>query len=170
MISLIESALGISVPKWVVEAVLIGLLALSAVLYLEHRGATHELAKLQRSSAALIAKADAQITAETTKHNADVAANQEKLDAALAANSYLQSRLAQRVRDFDAYRRAHPDLPRPSPAPAARTGGDAGAVDFGALAEGLAQRGDELADAVGQLRAALQGCERDRDSLTGLPE
>ena len=170
MTSLIAKLFGLTIPTWVIE--LVALLALSAtgVLYLEHRGATHELQKLEVSSAKLLTSTKQQIAAEVKAHAADVAANQEKLNEALDSNAALQSQLDQRVRDFDAYRRAHAPVARAPSQPAAAASGECGAQSCGDLAERLAERGNELATSIGELRAGLQACERDRDSLTGLPE
>lgn len=161
--------IGLNVPAWVVELVAIVALAGGAVLYFEHRGAAHELVKLQTSSAKLVAKANTDIVDETTQHVAADKANQEKLNAALTTNTALQSQLADSVRGFDAYRRAHPDVARPSGGPVAAVSGECGARSCGDLAQELAGRGNELANAVGQLDATLSACQRDRDSLNGLP-
>ena len=167
--SLVTWLTGISVPTWVMELA-VGLALLGGgILYFEHRGAREELGKLQVSSAALVAKAEKTIRAETEKHAADNAANLEKLDAANRDNAALGSALDQRVRDFDAYRRAHPDVPRPAGGPAAPVGGECGAQSCSDLAVQLAERGNDLARSVADLTAALQAAERDRDSLTGLP-
>jgi hypothetical protein len=169
MISIIEGIFGSKVGRIVAEIVLVLALIAAVVLHFEHKGAREELAKLQKSSAALVAKADADIAKETAAHVADVKANQEKTDAALAANTALQSALDQRVRDFDAYRRAHPDVPRSASGPGPASGGECGATSCGDLASQLAKAGDELAGSAGALSATLQSCQRDRDSLTGEP-
>ena len=170
MIALIEKMFGISIPAWIIEAVLIASLATGAYLWIEHRGASEELSKLKTSSAALIVKANADIAKETAAHAADVKANQEKLDAALATATIANNALADSVRGFDAYRRQHPDVPRPAGGPVATSGGECGDTSCGDLASRLAKVGDELAASQGQLVATLQSCERDRDSLTGLPK
>jgi hypothetical protein len=160
---------GLAIPAWVYE-VLIGIVAtVGVILFLEHRGATHELDKLKVSSAHLIAKANTDIQNETNAHNADVKANQGKIDAALAANATLTADLARSVSLFDAYRRAHPDVARPTGGSGPAVSGECGARSCGDLASELAVRGNELAGSVGALSATLQGCQRDRDSLTGLP-
>lgn len=169
MIALIESLFGINVPRWVIEAVLVALVLGGAVLYLEHRGAQHELAKLQVSSARVLKQAKDQINAATASYAAAQLTNQEKLHAATAANAALESELTQRVRDFAAYRRAHPDVARSNGAAVATSSGECGARSCGDLAQELAERGTELAGSAGQAAAALESCQRDRDSLTGKP-
>lgn len=169
MISLIESMCGISVPRWVIELVLAALVLGGAVLYLEHRGAARELAKLQVSSARVIAQAKDQIKADTASYAAAQSINQGKLNAALSANTALQSNLTQRVRDFDAYRRAHPDVESSGGVTVTAPSRECGARSCGELAQELAARGTELAGAAGAASAALQACQRDRDALTGKP-
>lgn len=169
MITLIESVLGISVPRWVIELVLAALVLGGATLYLEHRGAARELAKLQVSSARVIAQAKDQINADTASYAAAQSVNQGKLNAALKSNSDLNAALAQRVRDFAAYRASHPDVARSNGATVATSSGECGARSCGDLAQELAERGTELAGAAGQAAAALGSCQRDRDALTGKP-
>jgi len=167
--SLIEKLFGVGIPAWVVEVIAVLALVGGGILYFEHRGASGELAKLQASSTKLIAKAQGKIAAEAKRHQSDNAANQEKLNDALVSNNDLTTRLASSLRDFEAYRRAHPDVPRPTSGPVAASSGECGARSCGDLAEELAVRGNELAGSVGELSANLSACQRDRDSLTGLP-
>lgn len=170
MIALIESIFGSKAGRFIAEMLLILALVGAVILHYEHVGAADELGKLKTSSTALIAKATKDIQAQTAAHAADVKANQEKTDAALAANTALQSDLDQRVRDFDAYRRAHPDVPSTTGGPVAASGGECGTQDCGSLASQLAKAGNELATSAGALDATLASCQRDRDSLTGLPK
>lgn len=173
MISAILKLFGFAVvPAWVtwlVEGTAIVALCTSGVLYLEHRGAAKDLAKLQKSSTALIAKANATIATETAQHERDNAANLEKLTSANAAYAALDNALAERLREFDAYRRAHPSVARSGGGPVATSAGECGALSCGDLASQLAKAGNELAGAAGRLSAALEACQRDRDSLTGAP-
>lgn len=169
MITIIEAILGSKFGRIVAEILAVVLLGSFLVLHFEHKGATEELAKLKVSSTVLIAKARKDIQDETAAHAADVKANQEKTNAALAANTLTQRALTQRVHDFDAYRASHPDVSRPTGGSSTASAGECGATSCGDLASGLAKTGNELADSNGQLSAALQSCQRDRDSLTGLP-
>lgn len=170
MIALLETFFGSKVGRYIAEIVLVLALVGTAVLHYEHKGAAEELGKLKSSSVALVAKAQKDITRETAAHAADVKANQEKTDAALTANIVLQSELTQRVRDFDAYRAKHPDLPRTASGSSPTGSGECGVAGCGDVAVQLAERGNDLADSLGQTVAALQSCQRDRDSLTGLPK
>lgn len=169
MITIIEAILGSKLGRIVAEILAVVLLIGSYTLYVKHEGASAELAKLKASSTTLIAKAQKDIQDETAAHTADVKANGEKTNAVLAANANLQSQLAERVRDFDAYRKAHPGVPRPVSGPVTASGGECGATSCGDLASQLAKVGDQLAASNGALSAELQSCQRDRDSLTGLP-
>lgn len=169
MIALIEMVLGSKVGRWVAEFVLAALVIGVGVLYLEHRGASHEFAKLQKSSTALVAKVTRQNADAAARYRASVAQNQEKLHADEARAIALRTQLDDSVRNFAAYRRAHPDVARAPGQPSAAAGGEPGAVDFGAIAVRLGEVGNELAGSVADLRGALQSCERDRDSLTGEP-
>lgn len=163
------SALGITLPAWVVELVAVLALAGGVVLYLEHRGASDELSKLKQSSAQLVAKRNKQIDDEIKAHTKDNTVNQEKLKNANDAVDGLTAELAQRVSDFDSYRRSHPDVPRPQGRPVTTVNGECGAVSCGDLASQLAKAGNELAGAAGRAGNALEACQRDRDSLTGAP-
>jgi len=167
MLTLIETIFGSKIGRIIGEVLLILALLAAAVLYLEHRGATRELAKLHESSTKLIATANANIAKETAQHNADNAANQEKLNATLSASHALGDALDRSVRNFNAYRSNHPDVPYPASGPGAASGGECGFVSCGNVAGVLAERGDDLARANGELAATLQACQRDRDSLKG---
>lgn len=169
MIMLIETIFGSKIGRTIAEALMIVVLVGMASLYLEHRGALGELAKLQKSSTELLAKAQKDIQTETAKHAADVKANEEKTNAVLAANAALGGALDQRVRDFDAYRASHPDVPRSAGGPDAAGGGECGLISCGELASRALQDANRLARSSADLSAALQSCQRDRDSLTGMP-
>lgn len=173
--SFIADAFGLAAPQAaivtkVVEVVAVLGLAGSVVLYLEHRGAAGELAKLQKSSTKLIDQANKDIARETAQHQADNTANQGMLDATLKANALLSDTLDQRVRDAAAYRASHPDVPRAGGGPAAACQGEPGAAGSGDITLLLAERGNDLYRSAGELAATLSACQRDRDSLTGAPK
>jgi hypothetical protein len=170
MITLIEAIFGSKVGRTIAEALLVILIVGAAMLYLEHRGAEREVVKLQKSSATLIAKSNADIAKTNADHAAENTANQEKLHAAVTASNTLSDALDNRVRDFDAYRRAHPAMASPVGGSIAASAGECGARSCGDIAAELAVRGDDLARNSGVLSASLQACQRDRDSLTGLPK
>lgn len=170
MITLITTLWASKLGKWLIEVVLILALFFGYSAYEHHQGASDELAKLKNSSTALIARANDNIAHETAAHAADVKANQEKTDAALQVATAANNALVDSVQRFDAYRRLHPDVPRTGGGPSATSPGECGAVSCGELASQLAKVGDELAASQGALVATLEGCQRDRDSLTGLPK
>lgn len=157
------------VPAWVVEGVAILALLGTSILYFEHKGATHELAKLQVSSTELIKQANDHIADLTKTHVADVAANMERRNADLKLVGILSDDLDQRVRDFDAYRRKHPDVARAPGGQQPAGGGECGNRPCSDIIVQLAGRGDELARSNGELAATLQSCQRERDSLVGKP-
>lgn len=138
--------------------------------HLIDEGKAKELVLLKTSSDTLKAKV-AQVIAETTAtHEAEAKANQEKLDATLKANAAISDALDQRLRDFNAYRRSHPNVASPPSGTPVTGAGECGTRPCGDVVADLAVRGDGLARSVGELTSTLQACQRDRDSLTGLPK
>jgi hypothetical protein len=170
MIAIIEAVFGSKVGRVLAEIAFVALLIGAAVLHFEHKGAEGEITRLQKSSNALIDSAKNEIASINERHAAAVKANQEKTDAALAQVTTTNALLADSVRRFDAYRRAHPDVASAPGKPAPAAGGECGTQSCGDLASRLAQAGNELANSQGQLVATLESCQRDRDSLTGLPK
>ncbi len=169
MISIIEALFGSKVGRVLAEILFGLILAAALVLHFEHEGAKQALAKMQASSAELVQTVTRQNAQTTAQYEAAVAANQEKTHEAQASVATLQSRLADSVRQYDAYRSAHPDVAGAAGAGGAAQPGECGPEDCGALVERLAVRGNELAGSVGDLSADLQSCQRDRDALTGQP-
>lgn len=164
------SLLGLKVPAWVYEVVAGILIAALIAGYLEHRGALGEIAKLQKSSVKVQQDAQKEIDRNNTDHAKEVTANEAKTKAAVDAANHLGDALDNSVRQFDAYRRAHPAVASPPGGSAAAGLGECGAQSCSDLAVQLAERGDELARSNGELAAALQGAQRERDALTGLPK
>lgn len=170
MITILEGFLGSKVGRIIAEILLVLVLFFGYRAHVQHEAANQALAKLQTSSSQLVAKKNAEIVAEISAHAADVKANQEKTDATLTAVTLLAADRDSRVRDFNAYRRLHADVPRSSSGPAAALEGECGAQSCGDLASRLAAAGNDLAASAGALSAELESCQRDRDSLTGLPK
>lgn len=170
MISLIEAIFGSKVGRLLAEIAFALIVIFGAYHYVEHKGAAAEIGKLQAASAQLVTSVTQHNAADTKQYEAAGVANQEKTNAALAANASLSTRLADSVRDFDAYRRAHPGVASTTGADGAAQPGECGLEDCGAVVERLAVRGNELAGSTGQLSADLQSCQRDRDALTGEPK
>jgi hypothetical protein len=161
---------GLNVPAWAVELVAIVAIGCGVYFGLVHKGKAEELAKLQASSAALVHKITAENLAISKAYAAKQAETQEKLNNATAAQNAAVDVLAERVRDFDAYRRAHPDVARPAGPGGAAPAGECGDRPCGEVAVQLAEGGNGLARAVAGLIPALQACQADRDALTGLPK
>lgn len=169
MISLLVGIFGTKAGRMIAEIVF-ALLVLSAIgLHIEHKGAQEELGKLQKSSVTLIAQANARIKKDGDDYTAAQTTNQEKTNEALASNASLQSRLADSVRQYDAYRRAHPAVGSAAGVDGSAIAGECGLEDCAVVVERLAVRGNELAGSLGAVSADLQSCQRDRDALTGLP-
>lgn len=171
LIAIIFKFIGLGgIPAKLQEIIVLVLVAFSVAAYLEHRGAEHELASLTKSSTALKAEAKKEIDKLTTKHAAADAANQEKIREAnkrVADTTNARDRV---VRDFDAYRRTHPDVESPSGKPEAARSRECGTEDCGTIVVRLAERANNLAHSLGEVSDSLQGCQRDRDFLTGLPK
>lgn len=154
-------------PVWLIEVVAALAIVGGGLGWFAHHERGIELAKLQKSSTELIAKAQKTIAQETAQHALDNANNQGKLNEQLKTNAILGSALDSRVRDFESYRRAHSNLPRPASGSAPAGSGECGSLQCGDLAVQLAELGNKLARSDGDLSAALSSCQRDRDSLTG---
>lgn len=140
------------------------------LLWHDHKIIAAHDAQLVATGAAIKAHAEKRIADLTLQHAAEVAANQGKLDEALKTNGALSDSLDQRVRDFEAYRRSHPSVAGSSSGSSAAVSGECGALSCGELASRALQDSEQLARSVGELSAVLPGCQRDRDSLTGLPK
>jgi hypothetical protein len=154
---------------WVYLGLFVALVGLGLYerAHLIHEGEAHELASLQRSSAKLQAAADANVTKLTAEHAAEVAAIRSQLDEQQQTNDALAAADAQRLREYDAYRRAHEAVGGAAPGPVpgdsgteSAPGGDDRYGSLGAVAV-------ELAAAARDAQSALSACVADRDSLTG---
>jgi preprotein translocase subunit SecD len=170
MITLIEAIFGSKVGRVIAEIVLALALIGGAMLYLEHRGAEKVMAKLEKSSDEVKQQAAKQIATNNADHAAKVKTNEATTQAALDAAHKLGDALDDSVRQFDAYRRAHPAVARSASGPAAAEPGECGTRSCSDIIVFLGQRGDDLARSVAELTAILQGAQRERDSLTGLPK
>jgi hypothetical protein len=169
MIALLEAMFGSKVGRICAEVLLAVALLFGVYKYVEHKGAAQEIAALKASSAKVQDAAAKQIAANDAAHAAAVKTNEEKTNAAIQANVVTAGKLADSVRSFDAYRRTHGAVASPGSGPSAASAGECGVEDCGAVAVRLAQRGNELAGSLGDTTAVLQGCQRERDSLTGMP-
>lgn len=170
MITLIEMIFGSKIGRILAEIAL-GLLLLSCtVLYLEHRGAAKVMAKLEKSSDQVKQDAKDEIDRNNRNHAAEVKTNVDTTKAAVGAANALSAALDLSVRNFDAYRRAHPAVASAGGGSAATGLGECGAQSCGDLASAALQDGDQLTGSNAELSGVLQGCQRERDALTGLPK
>lgn len=140
------------------------------LLWHDHKLIASHDAELRATGAAVQAQAEKQIADLTVQHAATNAANQGKLDEALKTNAALGDTLDQRVRDFETYRRSHPNVARSAGGSEPAGQGECGAESCGSLASRALQDSDDLARSVGELCALLRTGQADRDSLTGLPK
>lgn len=161
----------VPLKDWIYGGIIVALLAGFGVytVHERHLGAAHEVAALQKSSAALQAKAQEHIIEVAKAYTDSFNANEEKLNAQLQAASDQHDSDAQRLRDYDAYRSAHSAVARAANAPATPVSGASGTDDLEQRIASLEQVALSLADADRQIEAALAACIRDRDSLTGKP-
>lgn len=148
---------------WGGLVVAMGILA----LHVYHAGERHEVAALAAQSAKLVAQAQAQLEAQQADYNKQLGTLQERLNATIQADTAQHTLDAQRLRDFDAYRRAHPDVPSPSGGQGAGGNGAGGAQPGGDVFERLGSVALELADAVRAEARALNACVAERNALTG---
>lgn len=174
--SLITKLLGISLPAWVVEVVAVLAIGGAGLGWFAHHERGIELAKLEKSSEKVKAEAAKQIADNTAAHAAADQQNQEKLDA---AHKDVDTASAQRnavATAFAQWVRQHPGsgangaVARPAGQPATANDGECGSRRCADLALELVRDGDNLARDLGLVSADLQACQRDRDSLTGLPK
>ncbi len=159
----------IPLKDWLWAALVAALIA--GVIYernhLIAEGAAHEIAALQASSAKLQAAAEAKVQETAANYAATVAALTEKHDADTQVANAQLSNDAQRLRDYDAYRRSHQTVGGPASAAAINgsgTGGNSGSDDKFTSLEQVALG---LAGSVAHTSIALIGCMAERNSLTG---
>lgn len=135
--------------------------------HLIHEGATHELSTLQKSSDKLNAAADAKIINLNVAHAADLKAIKEKADAQAKIDSASLAGDAERLREYDAYRRSHPSVGGAAPGPATSPNGNISPVTDDDRFSRLEQLGLQLAAANAAGKRALTSCMADRDWLVG---
>ena len=151
-------------------AALIALL-LSLGLYERHHllteGAQRQEAVVQAASAKVQADAAKQTAAVAAAYAGTVTGLQETIDAQTQAAALQHNTDSQRLRDYDAYRRAHPALGSPTGGlPAAGEGSESAAGADASLGS-LEQVALGLAGAAANARDALNVCMADRAALVG---
>lgn len=178
--SFLASALKLSAPGASLTAKIVEVVAVLAITTGAITGfAVHErgieVAKLHKSGTELEAKVEKANAATTSAYQAGVNSNQGKLDE---AHHDVETVTAQRdavASAFALWVRQHPGsspnagVARPGSQPEAAGNGECGYLSCADLAIQLVQDGDNLARDLGLVTADLQSCQRDRDSLTGLP-
>lgn len=159
----------IPIKDWIYLGAILALLAGFGVFVHHERtvGAAHEIAALQQSSQKLQAAADAKVAQLTAQHTADITANKVVYETQLTALSSQRASDAQRLREYDAYRRARPSVPDTANGPGAATVIPGSAVGSVQRDERLEQVALDLANAAGDAAAALKSCMAERDTLAG---
>ena len=154
---------------WCWAILLAALLAFSVhfVHKKEAEAVAHETAALKASSDALVKKEAAHVAEVAKNYAASAAATTETLNEQIQAANAQHTSDADRLREYDAYRRAHPAVASTGkPADGSGTSGTGQGEDF--VGE-LGQAGVSLADALRGTTEALSACMADRNSLTGKP-
>ena len=159
----------IPIKDWFYGAVIVGLIlfGIHEVNHLKAEGAAHEVAALKVSSDKLISQETAHVALVAKTYAASAAKTTETLDEQTQATAAAQSDAAQRLSDFNAYRRSHPTV--------ASAGGAGGSAGQGTGSGGsdserlssLEQVALDLAGAAAAGRNALSACMAERDALTG---
>ena len=159
----------IPVKDWIYGGIIVAILAGFGWYTVHERniGAAHETAALKASSDKLQAAAQKQIAQLTTQHAADTAKILGNLHDEQNRNAMLSDSDARRLRQFDAYRRAHPALGSTAGKPGTVASGTASTPDVGELTQRLEQVAGELANATRAASSTLSACMADRDSITG---
>lgn len=179
--SFIASAFNLAAPQAAIVAKGVEIVAVLAIVggavgWFAHHERGIEVEKLHKSGTELEAKVEKANAATTGAYNAGVQSNQEKVDEAHHQVAEATAKRDAVAADFAKWVQQHPSG-NPN-AGVARTGGQSTAAGNGEcgsrscadLAIQLVHDGDNLARDLGLVTADLQGCQRDRDSLTGLPK
>ncbi len=137
------------------------------VHHLKAEGAAHEIAALQKSSAALQADAAKQVAETATNYATTVATITEKADEDAKASTAQHESDAQRLREYDAYRSQHPALASAGSGSNDAAKGAPGDNGVERSLDGLEQVALNLAAALRGDQDALAECMADRDGLVG---
>lgn len=178
--SFIASAFNLAAPQAelvtkAVEITAVLAIAGGAVGWFAHHERGVELAKLKKSGTELEAKVEKANAATTAAYQAGVQSNQEKVDAAHNDVAKASAERDAVAAAFTQWVRQHPSsnansgVARPGGQPAPAGNGECGSRSCAELAIQLVQDGDNLARDLGLVTTDLYACQRDRDSLTGLP-
>jgi hypothetical protein len=161
----------IPLKDWIYGGIIVAILAGFGWYTVHERdlGKASEVAALKKSSDELQAKAAAHVAQVAKAYSTASTVNLENLNAQLKAASDQHDSDAQRLREYDAYRRTHPAVA------SAQTGsgfGSAGSQSSNGYDEqfaSLEQVALQLATAGREVNASLAACMADRTTLTGKP-
>lgn len=159
----------VPIRDWIYLGVFVALVA--GFFYYRHslivEGEHTEAAAVQVASNKAVAAATIQVAKLTADHEKAVTKIKEDSDAQLKTASTQHDSDAQRLREYDAYRRAHPAVQSIASGSGDQAAGNGGAVSDDARLSSLEQVGLGLATAVNTGRAALSACMAERDDLNG---
>jgi hypothetical protein len=153
-------------------AIIIGVVALLAFLIWDHyhlinEGVEKEKAAYAAGSAKAEHEAEVKITNLNTQHGNDVADMENRYETTIQADDAAHASDAARLREYDAYRKAHPVLGGPAAGGGTGTAGEGSADSVDDRFGQLEQVALGLANAGRDLNAALTLCQDDRNKLTG---
>lgn len=159
----------IPTKDYIYAAIIVALLAGFGwyTIHERHIGAAKEVAALKVSSDELNRKADAKIVKLNTEHATQVATIIGVIDNERKANVSAAASDADRLREYDAYRRSHPAVGSPASGPKNQSDGSGSADRNADRSFELEQDALNLADAGRSVLTALKSCMIERDSLTG---
>jgi hypothetical protein len=161
----------VPIKDWVYLSLILALIGgfVSYTIHERHLGAAHEVAALKKSSNTLQAAA--------VKHNAEIAkayaASSSKivgdLNAQLKTASDQHDSDAQRLREYDTYRSAHPAVGSAGSAVGVVAAGNESSNGLDQRLASLEQVALGLATADREVSDSLTACIAERNSLTGKP-
>jgi hypothetical protein len=137
------------------------------VNHLKAEGAAKEVTALQVSSAKLTAAAQKQVQETATNYASTLVTVKENLDGQVKAAATQHDIDAQRLREYDAYRRQHPAVASAGTGPSGQSAGSTSAGSDEPRLASLEQVALGLADGGREVSIALTSCVKERESLTG---
>lgn len=158
----------VPVRDWLYLAVILALIGFGVYErnHLIDEGQRHEVTALKESSAKLIAQAQKDIAARDADYAAKVQALEKRYAQEHQNDDAQRASDAERLREYDAYRRAHPTVGSAACGPCSRPSGSVSVDPDGERFDRLASLAVELAAADSAARTALTACMSERDSLT----
>ena len=159
----------IPLKDWIYGAIIVALITFYNVHVhnLETQAAAHEVAALKISSDKLQQAAAKQVTQTAADYAASLSTIKGNLDEQVKVAATQHDSDAQRLRDYDAYRRQHPALGSTAGGPGSPASGAGSTISVDDVLGSMEQAGLSLATAVRLDSSALAACMADRDALTG---